>query len=1370
MNDLLFTNLFTSQQLASHNTLAETLVAGGLGQNTHLDAFETALSVTGEHDEAIQDVLKGFRGALSLDEQRAYLLMAGEWIRAQAPKLQKTTHFLRTHFTPPEQVTGEIAHILKAKPSEKTSLHATSALGAATFIHRPITSSVAAQILAGADGIGAASADFRLRSYQTETKDKTVRHYLDGHDRGLIVLPTGAGKTVTFAAIAAEVAGKFKTETEITDPKLAILRDKKILILTHRQEIFDQTVIKMREIFGKDAVTTVQSGDNKDTSGKVVVAMIPTLAAMDETTLKKFFNPEEFGLLVVDEVHHVMANTWMKTLGHFGFVDRFKNITPVQNRFLVGVTATPDRTDGKHLSELFGVEGLILSRSISWFVEEGWLLRPLGVHINARIKSDPRKIKISATTGDFDEKSLADYVDVPARNNLVVDTWAERARDKKTIIFAASVPHAIHLAELFNLKHPGLNAAVVHSGMSKDERKQVIADFKAGKIRVLTNFGILTEGFDDPGIECVVNTRPTQSRSLYVQMVGRGLRPDSAHPEIKSCLILDFTDSIDGDPFQMNLAEMFGVKYREYGIDFDPIEAIAKLKRKKLGRKGADIEDVTIEGADANFVNPLETQPELGRYLQSVLHEKYEGDITTFAWAILLKEDALTRYLYHDIPDTEKELLTLFAHGIENKILDSEILKKMWQKDLHKRWYSKTLEAAVQLHQEIPEKDLVGFMLALAERVDHSLDILFEKQQEAGQLGIDTSRLSEIFALHVSEAYTQEMARADYEKLLDLATKSRLPAEKLMHQVSITEGAFHFHNAFNLMRYSPALLVEIFKSRGINVDALDQAFRNAINATLLWGAPPHIEALARAMQTADTATGKGNYEVFCAKFFGTIGFLPRRKTCNPDFARDNLHSYIKDINDPIGKVKFNEILADTLMVFSDHPLVETIMEIVERRKFAIHFRILRLRTLFQTASGDIVTRAFFYSRRGTTLAQFQQAYKEHIVPIYNKTAKDALEFNIKNIHPFLPVERIAVSHVADRFLKAILGAMEVEAGFTVDVYQGKVLEALGLSAEEYHEWCHFFEDQKIDLEVSVLSALAQKMHALSPEQFILGAGKRLSSADLQKLPRYDLYHQALGLDKMMPAQECRRWTELFEERKVPSPFTLQKDDHDTFFAIWLARFDAIYAPRSFSQAMAKMVEITGLSETECQEWFDKTDRKLILEKWKRGEIYLKRADLDEELKRKHGYVVDTYSVARDFLRATFQRNMGASTEEARMVLETKFHMKAEDIFKYFQDLEKIDPSFAEREDWILIQRLWKATLQDRALIFVERLRLAQQKLDHLLKTYRQSPTLEDNRQQTQYLLFDYTGVSYSRALEVVQEFEESGMDMGEARLLLAGLA
>lgn len=298
----------------------------------------------------------------------------------------------------------------------------------------------------------------------------------------------------------------------------------RVMMISHRFELNTQAIKSFEWICGED-VDLEQShfkADQRSNRTRIVVASVQTLNSRNRGALRlERFNPNEFGLLLIDEAHRSAAPSYRRIVEH---------MRQNPNLCVVGVTATPDRLDGVGLGCVY--EKVSCNLDMLWGVKNGWLVAPRQVIIELeRLNLS----EIKTIGGDLDDKQLAKAV--MAEENLhgmakpIVDF---AGKDKQSIVFAASVEHATRLSELIRdyyvRSHGPTNEQIAVSidgslPPQHPRRQQIVKDFKEGRIQFLCNCGVATEGFDAPNVKLVAVGRPTKSRALYCQMIGRGTRP-----------------------------------------------------------------------------------------------------------------------------------------------------------------------------------------------------------------------------------------------------------------------------------------------------------------------------------------------------------------------------------------------------------------------------------------------------------------------------------------------------------------------------------------------------------------------------------------------------------------------------------------------------------------------------------------------------------------------------------------------------------------------------------------------------------------------------------------------------------------------------
>lgn len=325
----------------------------------------------------------------------------------------------------------------------------------------------------------------QLRDYQHQALAAAWERFDAGDRATLVVSPTGTGKTVTFAAHA----------------RRTVERGGRCLVLAHRTELLEQAVAKLA---ASGVVAELeQAGRRAGLAACVVVASVQTLRGK---RLERWPR-DAFDDIVVDEAHHLPA------AGYRAIVDWFATAR------VLGVTATPDRLDGKGLGEVF--QSCAFRYELRAAIRDGWLVPVIARRV--RLESvDLSAVKTRA--GDFAQDQLGAVMgDDEALRGAARAILGEAGR-RRTIAFCVDVAHAHGLAAALNHDEPGC-AAAVDGTMGRAERAAILDGFRAGRVRIVTNCEILTEGFDEVGVGCIALVRPTKSRALYAQMAGRGVRP-----------------------------------------------------------------------------------------------------------------------------------------------------------------------------------------------------------------------------------------------------------------------------------------------------------------------------------------------------------------------------------------------------------------------------------------------------------------------------------------------------------------------------------------------------------------------------------------------------------------------------------------------------------------------------------------------------------------------------------------------------------------------------------------------------------------------------------------------------------------------------
>ena len=332
-----------------------------------------------------------------------------------------------------------------------------------------------------------------LRPRQKEAFDAVFSALDRGVDKVLLSIPTGVGKT----AIGCHVAKEFDNA----------------LFLVHRTELMTQTAAAMSRVDPGRVQGFIAPGQHS-TDAPFTIAMLPTIYRRLERIPQ-----DTFDAVIFDECHHATSKSWRAVADHFAGA-----------KLRLGLSATPERTDGSDLSHLFSE--IAYSMTVEEAVNEGYLVPPIA----RQCLTSCNLSNVKTVGGDFNEGQLAAVVDCEERNAFVVEKYVQYATGRRAIAFTVTIDHARNLAAAFQAER--INADWV-TGDSPD-RSEKLAAFAKGEIKVLASCMVLSEGFDDPGVDCILLCRPTKSKSLFTQMCGRGLRLNDGKQD---CLIIDFTDN-----------------------------------------------------------------------------------------------------------------------------------------------------------------------------------------------------------------------------------------------------------------------------------------------------------------------------------------------------------------------------------------------------------------------------------------------------------------------------------------------------------------------------------------------------------------------------------------------------------------------------------------------------------------------------------------------------------------------------------------------------------------------------------------------------------------------------------------------------------
>lgn len=503
--------------------------------------------------------------------------------------------------------------------------------------------------------------DTSLREYQQRSKIAIYNEWKH-HNAIMFQMPTGTGKTCLFVSIIKDIHNWNKKTKQIN----------RILVLAHREELIDQISENLGQRYGI-AHGIIKSGRESEPRYPVQVASVQTLVRrLDEWKNKRF------SFIIIDEAHHSVAETYQTIIKSF------------PEAKVLGVTATPYRLNGTGFRHIFGA--LVLSDSIKSFIKKGYLSNYHYYSISPDSKTQVAIDNISDfdVSGDYSEKAMLSICNTESVRANLVDSYFKYARGKKGIIYTINRKHNIQVRQAF--LDAGINVEAIDSTTSTADRKQKVAKFKNGKIQILCNVNIFSEGFDCPDVEFIQLARPTKSLSMYLQQVGRGLR---IHHDKEAVVILDNVgiynrfglpsairkwkhhfdgkdcieesrefikrnksvginkEIIEGDEemqliFSSEQEEKFDVKplqednFKIEDIVSFPIDPIGLLKRWEVEQMSCSMQE---DGQKERVVNTIDS---LSKCL-------YEGSKEYDEWIEYIDEEILNNFFLEEHPDKEQE-------------------------------------------------------------------------------------------------------------------------------------------------------------------------------------------------------------------------------------------------------------------------------------------------------------------------------------------------------------------------------------------------------------------------------------------------------------------------------------------------------------------------------------------------------------------------------------------------------------------------------------------------------------------------------------------------------------------------------------------
>lgn len=475
--------------------------------------------------------------------------------------------------------------------------------------------------------------------------DKGIGNYygfvIDGDHRFLL-----GDFTVTHnTTIATELHKLFKPE-------------KKTLFLVDRIELAYQARDEFMENNPGVKVGIEMNEHRARKHDQVVIACVPTIGRKGSYRIGKF-SPDDFGKIIVDEAHTSITDTFIRVLSYLGVGPKSK----IKDKLLVGMTATPNRTDGLSLGYLY--DDITVNYDISYGIRSGYLT---DIEL-ITVKTGTDISKIHFTDHRLDE--LADVIDNPIRNTLIVKTYKEQSDGECAIVYCANVQHAHDVAEMF--RSAGISAHAIDATTDKNERKQLIAKYKKGEIKILCNYGVLTTGFNAPETTTIILARPIKSDLLLRQIIGRGLRPSQTSfinfikkPEKRvkaienstkpSCKVISMFDNI-GEHRIVSVPSLFGLNpelklgKKHKKLYKDVVEPIEEVKReKKVDPKNIlNFDDINSIVKNKKLqIKSLEIPQEVKQHTDKswieIADDEYEISYSKDKKSLIVSKNALDRY------------------------------------------------------------------------------------------------------------------------------------------------------------------------------------------------------------------------------------------------------------------------------------------------------------------------------------------------------------------------------------------------------------------------------------------------------------------------------------------------------------------------------------------------------------------------------------------------------------------------------------------------------------------------------------------------------------------------------------------------------
>lgn len=471
---------------------------------------------------------------------------------------------------------------------------------------------------------------YALRPYQEAARQAVLTEFDKGCSKTLLILPTGTGKTIVFASIVQEQVSK----------------GHRVLILAHREELLQQASDKLMSSCG---LCTALEKAGSSSLGSFIPVTVGSIQTLTRDSRLHRFPRDYFQDIVVDEAHHCLSESYKKVLEYFDGAN------------VLGVTATPDRGDKKSLGEYF--DGIAYEYSMMDAIREGYL-SPVRAQM-IPLELDMSKVKVTA--GDYAVNDIGCALE-PYLEQIALE-MVKYAKGRKTVVFLPLIATSQKFCAMLN--EVGLRAVEVN-GTSAD-RAEILRDFEGGKYDVLCNSMLLTEGWDCPSVDCIVVLRPTKVRSLYQQMIGRGMRLAEGKEHL---LVLDFLWMTSRHDLCKPSALMGGDEEEEAKIDqliaeglesLDLIEVKEKAKRDVIKEREEALRKTIEEQRrkKAKLVDPIQ-------YAYSIADYDLTDYEPVFDWEMQLPTEAQIRQLENSGISTD----AIKSRGLASLLIDRLIKRR----------------------------------------------------------------------------------------------------------------------------------------------------------------------------------------------------------------------------------------------------------------------------------------------------------------------------------------------------------------------------------------------------------------------------------------------------------------------------------------------------------------------------------------------------------------------------------------------------------------------------------------------------------------------------------------------------------------------